>query len=74
MPARLASALLVPARWAQRSLIVLLALVPVVIVTAAFVPALVLLPFFPSAHRRAEVMVGQLTAWTRTLLVTSRGR
>ncbi|MEU6400308.1 hypothetical protein ABZ867_25450 [Streptomyces cinnamoneus] len=27
------------------------------IVTVAFVPALVLLPFFPSAHRRAEVMV-----------------
>ncbi|MET9641910.1 hypothetical protein ABZY83_36770 [Streptomyces virginiae] len=44
------------------------------IVTVAFVPALVLLPFFPSAHRRAEVMVRQLTAWTRTLLVTSRGR
>ncbi|MFE5627486.1 hypothetical protein ACFQ8S_36150 [Streptomyces virginiae] len=47
---------------------------PVVIVTVACVPALVLLPFFPSAHHRAEVMVRQLTAWTRTLLVTSRGR
>ncbi|MEU3665171.1 hypothetical protein [Streptomyces virginiae] len=38
---------------AQRSLIVLLALVPVVIVTVAFVPALVLLPF--SSRRRTAV-------------------
>lgn len=62
------------ARWTARVLIVGLALVPVVIVTLASVPALLVLPFSRRRSAQATTIVGQLVAWTRGLLVTSRER
>lgn len=62
------------ARWAARVLIVGLALVPVVIVTVASVPALLALPFSRRRSTHAAAIVRQLIAWTRGLLVTSRER
>ncbi|MET9495084.1 hypothetical protein [Streptomyces sp. NPDC006552] len=62
------------ARWIQRVLIVLLALLPLLVVTLAYVPALALLPFFPAAGERTRDMVRQLTTWTRTALIASRNR
>ncbi|MFC9127763.1 hypothetical protein ACFT4A_13020 [Streptomyces sp. NPDC057099] len=73
MPTRW-TGLLVGARWAQRVLLVLGALVPVLVVTLAFVPALILLPFLRSRTAHALTMVGRLAAWTRALLVASRER
>ncbi|NUQ98073.1 MAG: hypothetical protein HOY79_16505 [Streptomyces sp.] len=66
--------LLTPARWAQRVLIVLFALVPVLVVTLAFVPALLVLPFLRSRTTHVLTLIRQLTAWTRALLVSSRER
>ncbi|MFF1412331.1 hypothetical protein ACFVX6_21605 [Streptomyces sp. NPDC058289] len=62
------------ARWAARVLIVGLALVPVVIVTLASVPALLVLPFSRRRSAQATTIVRQLIAWTRGLLLTSRER
>lgn len=66
--------MLAAARWAQRVLIVLFALVPVLVVTVAFVPALLILPLLRSRTAHALTIVRQLTAWTRALLVSSRER
>ncbi|WP_306323672.1 MULTISPECIES: hypothetical protein [unclassified Streptomyces] len=68
------TALVAGTRWTQRVLIVLLALLPLLIVTLAYVPALVLLPFFPGAANRTRDMVRQLITWTRTALIASRNR
>ncbi|MEU8029036.1 hypothetical protein [Streptomyces sp. NPDC049099] len=62
------------ARWVQRVLIVLFALVPLLVVTVASAPALMLLPFFPQHSARARGIVQQLIHWTRTALVSSRSR
>ncbi|MGW2491110.1 hypothetical protein ACWCV9_28350 [Streptomyces sp. NPDC001606] len=59
-------------RWLQRVLVVLFAIVPLLVVTVACVPALVLLPFFPAHSARWTVIVRQLITWTRTALVASR--
>ncbi|MFJ7069102.1 hypothetical protein [Streptomyces sp. NPDC101115] len=61
-------------RWAQRALIVLVSTVPLLIVTLAFVPALLVLPFRRDRAAHAQAMVRQLTAWTRALLQSSRER
>ncbi|MFC8512557.1 hypothetical protein [Streptomyces sp. NPDC057257] len=66
--------LITGARWAQRVLIVLLALLPLLVVTLASVPALAVLPFFPRHSIRARGIVRQLIEWTRTTLVSSRHR
>ncbi|MEV7416297.1 dTMP kinase [Streptomyces sp. NPDC089919] len=66
--------LLATARWAARVLIVGLALLPVLIVTAASVPALLVLPFSRRRSAQAAAIVRQLTAWTRALLAGSRER
>ncbi|MFZ3557972.1 hypothetical protein [Streptomyces sp. BH055] len=68
------TAVVAGARWTQRVLIVLLALLPLLIVTLAYVPALALLPFFPAAGERIKEMVHQLITWTRTTLIASRNR
>lgn len=60
------------ARWIQRVLIVFLALLPLLVVTLAYVPALVLLPFVPTGAARVHGMVRQLSSWTRTTLLASR--
>ncbi|MFF7643561.1 hypothetical protein [Streptomyces canus] len=66
--------MLATARWAQRVLIVLFALVPVIVVTLAFAPALLVLPFHRSRTAHAVSMVRQLAAWTKALLLSSRER
>ncbi|MCT9084271.1 hypothetical protein [Streptomyces fulvoviolaceus] len=68
------SAVVTRARWAQRVLIVLFALLPLFVVTLASVPALILLPFFPRHSAGAQAIVQQLIAWTRTALVSSRNQ
>lgn len=68
------SAVINGARWVQRALIVLLAQLPLFVVTLASVPALALLPFFPRHSVRAQAIVRQLISWTRTTLVSSRSR
>jgi hypothetical protein len=66
--------LLHSARWVQRALIVLFALVPVLIVTLALVPALLVLPFLKSRTPHVLTLVRQLATWTRGLLASSRER
>ncbi|WP_318212078.1 MULTISPECIES: hypothetical protein [unclassified Streptomyces] len=61
-------------RWAQRALIVLVAILPLLLVTLAFVPALLVLPFRRERAAHADAMVRQLSAWTRVLLLSSRER
>ncbi|MFJ7159057.1 hypothetical protein ACIQUQ_29495 [Streptomyces sp. NPDC101118] len=68
------SSLVAGARWAGRVLIVALALVPVVIVTLASVPALAVLPFSRRRAAQAAGIVRQLGGWTRSLLLGSRER
>lgn len=63
-----------PARWMPRVALVTVSLVPLTIVTLAFVPALAILPFLPSRHGTSERMVSQLVSWTRALLHGSRSR
>lgn len=60
------------ARWAQRAIIVVFALIPLLVVTVASVPALLVLPFLPSHSTRAQVIMRQLTSWTRALLLSRR--
>ena len=66
--------MLAAARWVQRVLIVLFALVPVLVVTLAFVPALLVLPFCRSRTAHAVSMVRHLAVWTKALLLSSRER
>ncbi|WP_432123457.1 hypothetical protein [Streptomyces sp. S1] len=61
-------------RRAQRALIVLVATVPLLLVTLAFLPALLVLPFRHERAAHAQAMVRQLSAWTRVLLLSSRER
>ncbi|MFI9122656.1 hypothetical protein ACIGW0_25260 [Streptomyces bikiniensis] len=61
-------------RRAQRALIVLVATVPLLLVTLALLPALAVLPFRRERAAHAQAMVRQLSAWTRVLLLSSRER
>ncbi|WP_432116657.1 hypothetical protein [Streptomyces sp. S1] len=61
-------------RRAQRALIVLVATVPLLLVTLALLPALAVLPFRHERAAHAQAMVRQLSAWTRVLLLSSRER
>ncbi|MGW6704167.1 hypothetical protein ACWGDE_04660 [Streptomyces sp. NPDC054956] len=61
-------------RRLQRALIVLFALVPLTLVTVAFLPALILLPFVPATRSRTESMLRQLSAWSKAVLQGSRER
>ncbi|MFE0777162.1 hypothetical protein [Streptomyces sp. NPDC058861] len=61
-------------RRAQRALIVLVATVPLLLVTLALLPALLVLPFRRERAAHAQAMVRQLSAWTRVLLLSSRER
>jgi hypothetical protein len=58
----------------SRALIVGLALIPLVIVTIASIPALIILPFTPRGWDRCEVHVGRMAAWTAEILAHSRFR
>ena len=62
------------ARGIQRALLVALLLVPLLIVTVALVPALVVLPFLKSRGTQVRSLVAQLAAWTRALLTGSADR
>ncbi|MFF3330477.1 hypothetical protein ACFYWX_13100 [Streptomyces sp. NPDC002888] len=66
--------MLATARWAQRALIVLLALVPLLLVTLSLTPALLVLPFARSRTSQVLTLIRQLTTWTGSLLVSSRER
>ncbi|MFC8291195.1 hypothetical protein ACFUJ0_13810 [Streptomyces sp. NPDC057242] len=61
-------------RWAQRGLIVLVSAVPLLLVTLALLPALLVLPFRRERAAHAQAMVRQLDAWTRVPLLSSRER
>ncbi|AVH94922.1 hypothetical protein C5L38_07470 [Streptomyces sp. WAC00288] len=61
-------------RRAQRALIVLVATVPLLLVTLASLPALLVLPFRRERAAHAQAMVRQLSARTRVLLLSSRER
>ncbi|WP_033220843.1 hypothetical protein [Kitasatospora phosalacinea] len=52
----------------QRPVIVALALLPVTLVTAACLPAVLLLPAFPGGVRRLTTLLAQLRRWTETVL------
>ncbi|MFD4868617.1 hypothetical protein [Streptomyces sp. NPDC058412] len=52
----------------------IVALVPVVIVTLASVPALLVLPFSRRRATQASDIVRRLVGWTRSLLLGSRER
>jgi hypothetical protein len=58
----------------SRALIVGLALIPLVIVAIASIPALIILPFTPTGCERCEVHVGRMAAWTAEILAHSRVR
>jgi hypothetical protein len=51
-----------------------LAVVPLVLVTVALLPAITVLPLLPGGQQRAGALIGQLHAWSRTVLRESRGR
>ncbi|CAM5230919.1 MULTISPECIES: hypothetical protein [Streptomyces] len=68
------TAVVAGSRWLQRVLVVLCAIVPLLVVTLACTPALVVLPFLPAHSARATAIVRQLIAWTRTALIASRSR
>lgn len=57
---------------AQRVALVAMTLIPVLCVTAALLPALVVLPFFPRGFRRVCTLIGKLQAWTQDLLAGTR--
>ncbi|MFD8595816.1 hypothetical protein ACFV1L_12490 [Kitasatospora sp. NPDC059646] len=55
----------------QRAVVVALALLPVVMVTAACLPAVLLLPAFPGGVRRLSALLTALHRWTDTVLSRS---
>lgn len=59
------------AAGAHRVLVTALMAVPLVLVTVSLMPALVVLPLLPDGTRRAQALLGRLTAWTRTILTGS---
>jgi hypothetical protein len=52
----------------QRVALVALTLTPLLLITISLLPALALLPFFPSGVDRVRKLVAQLIIWTRTIL------
>ncbi|MEU7634742.1 MULTISPECIES: hypothetical protein [unclassified Streptomyces] len=70
----LLSGLLAGARRTQRVILFALALLPVLIVTLASVPALLVLPFLRARGTHTHSLVRELAAWMRSLMVSSRGR
>ena len=57
----------------QRVLLVALAMIPMLLVTTALLPALTLLPFLPGGLPKASILVAQLRTWTGQLLRGSGG-
>jgi hypothetical protein len=51
----------------QRPLVVALRLLPLLVVTVCCVPALVVLPFWPTGHARATALVQHLREWSLAL-------
>lgn len=56
------------AKGAQRVMIVALTLIPLLLVTASLLPALIVLPFLPGGVDRVRKIVAQLIIWTRAIL------
>ena len=55
-----------------RTLIVALALIPLVLVILASMPGLVIMPFTRDGWNRAEMYLVRLTAWTAAVLTNNR--
>ncbi|MGW0821637.1 hypothetical protein [Streptomyces sp. NPDC002845] len=51
-------------RGRQRVLVVAIRLVPLLIVTACWAPALIVLPLWPSGHARALSLLANLKDWS----------
>ncbi len=56
----------------QRTLIVALALVPLVMVITVCLPALALLPVLPQGTARSSALITLFRAWTEAVLTNSR--
>lgn len=56
----------------QRPLVIALCLLPLLVVTACCVPALLVLPFWPAGHTRATALVQHLREWSLALHGTDR--
>lgn len=52
------------ARGRQRVLVVAIRLVPLLIVTACWAPALIVLPLWPTGHARALTLLSNLKDWS----------
>jgi hypothetical protein len=60
-------------RSAQRVFLVIIGIVPLLLLTIAVLPAVVILPFFGAPElQRAETLIHRLTTWLRVLLHGSR--
>ncbi|MFF0294974.1 hypothetical protein ACFYS8_28810 [Kitasatospora sp. NPDC004615] len=55
----------------QRAVVVALALLPMILVTVACLPAVLLLPAFPGGIRRLTALLTLLRRWTDTVLSRS---
>jgi len=62
-----------PATGYSRALIVGLTLVPVVLVTLASVPALIVMPFIPQGRMSVDAHIAKLAAWTTAILIGAAG-
>ncbi|RKT09564.1 hypothetical protein BX285_6659 [Streptomyces sp. 1114.5] len=56
----------------QRTLIVALALIPLILALTASLPALALLPALPHGTARSAALITHFRRWTETVLTTSR--
>ncbi len=54
-------------RGGQRPLVTALCLLPLLMVTVCCIPALVVLPFWPTGHARATELLLQLKEWSLLL-------
>jgi hypothetical protein len=60
------------ATGSSRVMIVGLALVPVIVVILASVPAIVLMPFIPKGWTHIDAYIARMIAWTVAILSQSR--
>lgn len=66
MPAFLTAATIL-FKGRQRPLVIALCLLPLLMVTVCCIPALIVLPFWPTGHVRATELLQQLKEWSLRL-------
>ncbi|MFI8787118.1 hypothetical protein [Streptomyces sp. NPDC055105] len=60
-------------RGSQRVFLVIVGIIPLLLLTVAALPSVLILPFWGTRGlQRAEVLIQKLTAWLRVLLRDSR--